>query len=98
MDASGLNNALAIHPFRIFVINTKRKDRPMTTKTENQQNTPAFNIHASVPDGRNNRVGSKIGVAFKHKKGNGLTILLDASPIPVNGRIELVAFEPKPQS
>ena len=70
----------------------------MTNTSENQQNTPAFNIHASVPDGRNNRVGAKIGVAFKHKNEKGLTILLDASPIPVNGRIELVAFEPQPKS
>ena len=70
----------------------------MTNTAENQKNTPAFNIFASIPDGESNRIGSKIGVAFKHKNGNGLTILLDASPIPVNGRIELVAFEPKPQS
>ena len=70
----------------------------MTDTNETTKSNIAFNIHASILDGRNNRVGAKLGVAFKHKNGSGLSIILDAQPIPVDGRIELVAFEPKPKS
>ena len=69
----------------------------MTDLNQKSNSNIAFNIHASLPDGRNSRVGSKLGVAFWHKNGTGLSIILDAQPIPVDGRIELVAFEPKKQ-
>lgn len=74
-----------------------------TTKTETTQttplkNTPNFNVHAVVPDGRGTRIGSRIGVVFNHKNGQGFSMYLDAQPIPLEGRIELVAYpyEPKP--
>ena len=68
----------------------------MTDNTnQNQGRKPDLYIHVKVQDGRNDRIGSRIGVAFHHKDGTGLNIILDAQPIPVDGRIELVGFPPK---
>lgn len=63
----------------------------MTQETEKK--TPALNIFVKVPtsDGES-RIGSQIGVAFKHGEGEGYNIILDAQPIPHNGKIELIAF------
>lgn len=60
---------------------------------QQQTNTPDLYLYAKVSDGRKDRIGSRIGVAFKHKNGVGYNILLDAQPIPVDGRIQLVAFD-----
>lgn len=54
--------------------------------------TPDFNIFAKIPIGVESKIGSQIGVAFKHKEGAGFNIILDSSPIPFDGRIELIAF------
>lgn len=66
---------------------------------QNQGNKPALYIHAKVDDGREtrigSRIGSRIGVAFYHKDGVGLNILLDAQPIPLDSRIELIGLPPK---
>ena len=62
----------------------------MTDHTEKKK--PALNIFIKVPQGDDTRIGSQIGVAFKHGEGEGFNIILDAQPIPLNGRIELVAF------
>jgi len=62
-----------------------------------QKKTPDFYVYTKVPD-RNYgfKIGVRLGVAFKHNTdAGGLNILLDAQPIPVNGRIELVAFTPQ---
>ena len=69
----------------------------MTTQNTNteQKRAPDFHIHAIVPNGRGNRIGSRIGVAFNHNKGDGFTIYLDAQPIPYSGKIELIAYPPK---
>ena len=67
----------------------------MTDNTQNQSRKPDYYVHTKVQDGRNDRIGSRIGVAFYHKDGNGLNLILDAQPIPMDGRIELVAFQPK---
>lgn len=67
------------------------------TDTHNQpeKKTPDLFIHTRVQSGRDTKVGSRIGVAFRHKDGEGLNIFLDAQPIPLDGRIELVGFPPK---
>ena len=64
-------------------------------QNQKQGNKPALYIHAKVADGRETRIGSRIGVAFHHKDGVGLNILLDAQPIPLDGRIELIGLPPK---
>ncbi|MEL7251986.1 MAG: hypothetical protein AAFO03_26470 [Bacteroidota bacterium] len=64
----------------------------MSDKTNNK---PALYIHAKVADGRETRIGSRIGVAFYHKDGIGLNILLDAQPLPLGGRIELIGLPQK---
>ena len=61
-------------------------------------NKPALYIYAKVKDGDDTRIASRIGVAFHHKDGIGLNILLDAQPIPQDGRLELVALAPKEKS
>ncbi|MEZ4938758.1 MAG: hypothetical protein R2799_14300 [Crocinitomicaceae bacterium] len=61
---------------------------------ETQTNKPDFYIYAKVADDQGDRIGPRIGVAFKHKEKEGLNIILDAQPIPINGRIQLVAFVP----
>lgn len=64
--------------------------------TDKSKTKPSLNVFAKVanPDGTS-RIGSQIGVAFKHGEGEGYNIILDAQPIPVSGRIELIAFVPK---
>ena len=68
----------------------------MTKQTENTktQNTFDYRIHVVVADGRGDRIGSSIGVAFNNKNENGFTMYLDAVPIPLDGKIKLVGFVP----
>lgn len=67
----------------------------MTDKNESTGRKPDLQIHARVADGPKTRIGSRIGVAFRHKDGEGLNIFLDAIPIPMKGQVELVAFPVK---
>ncbi len=69
----------------------------MTKQTENtkKENKFDYRIHVVVADGRDDRIGSSIGVAFNNKKGNGFTAYLDAVPIPLDGRIKLVGLVPE---
>jgi len=66
---------------------------------QTKSNKPALNVFAKVlnTDGTT-RIGSQLGVAFTHKDGEGLNIVLDAQPISINGRVELIAFPPKEAS
>ena len=66
--------------------------------TQNETRKPDLYIHTKVADAQRTRIGSRIGVAFHHKDGQGVNIILDAQPLPVNGRIELVGFPPKAES
>ena len=66
--------------------------------TQNETRKVDLYIHTKVMDGRKDRIGSRIGVAFRHRDGAGMNIILDAQPIPVDGRIELVGFPPKPEN
>jgi len=63
--------------------------------TQTEKKMPDFNIFAKVPFGNKSRIGPQIGVAFRHGEGEGLNIILDAQPFPIEGRIELVAFPPR---
>lgn len=63
----------------------------MSDKSETKK-APDYNVFVKVPIGVETRIGSKIGVAFKHNDGNGMNLILDAQPIPLEGKIELVAF------
>jgi hypothetical protein len=45
-------------------------------------------------DGQADASWSKIGVAFLHKDGKGLDVILDA--LPVSGRVVLRLNQPKP--
>ena len=47
-------------------------------------------------DGAADSSWSKIGVAFLHKDGKGLDVVLDA--LPVSGRIVLRLSQPKPKA
>lgn len=62
---------------------------------QSNKRKPDLNVFVKVPSGEDTRIGPQIGVAFKHGEGQGYNIILDAQPIPLNGRIELVAFPPK---
>ena len=55
---------------------------------------PDLYIYAKVADGDDSRIGPRIGVAFKHRGSEGINILLDAQPIPIEGQIQLVGFPP----
>lgn len=63
----------------------------MSDKAETKK-APDYNVFVKVPVGVETRIGSQIGVAFKHNDGNGMNLILDAQPIPLEGKIELVAF------
>ena len=83
--------------FLSFMQNQRRP--PMTTKKETIQppkKTPNFYVHTTIPNGRNKKIGSRIGAIFNHNVGNGFTIILDAMPIAQDGRVELVAYAPQP--
>ena len=69
----------------------------MTTKTETTKTSKIdFYVHAVVQNGRGEKIGSSIGVAFNNKNRNGFTLYLDATPIPIDGQIKLVGLVPKP--
>ena len=53
---------------------------------------PDLVITTKIANGRGDRIGARIGVAFKHTSGNGFNIILDAQPIPLDGQIHLIAF------
>jgi len=85
------------HGFSVFVSNRKRKENAMTDNQPQTTNkrTPDLYIHTKVANGRDSKIGSRIGVGFLHGDGVGVNIILDAQPIPLNGQIELVGFPPK---
>lgn len=73
----------------------------MTDKPSNQSQSTSkidYYVHAIIADGRGERIGNNIGVAFNNKSGNGFTMYLDANPIPIDGQVKLVALKPNPQS
>ena len=62
--------------------------------TQDQPKKPALNVFTRVPtENGMTKIGSQIGVGFEHNEGGGYNIILDAVPIPENGRISLVAFK-----
>lgn len=62
----------------------------MTDQTSNKPQLSIF-TRTLQKDGTT-KLGSRIGAGFSHNNGEGFNIYLDAQPIPINGRIELVAF------
>lgn len=70
------------------------------TDTSNQStgktNKPSVYIHAKVPNGRGTKVGAQIGVGwfFESNGDVGINIVLDATPIPLDGQLQLVGFPP----
>ncbi len=65
----------------------------MTQETKTKK--PDLYIYAKVADGQNDRIGPRIGVGFQHKDGEGLNIILDAQPFPIDGKIQLIGFPPQ---
>lgn len=65
----------------------------MTQETEKKKS--ALNVFVRVPISDGDTRLSQIGVAWKHGgERQGYNIILDAQPIPLDGKIELVAFAP----
>lgn len=63
-----------------------------------KRNMPNLFAYATVPNGRTTRIGSRIGVVFNHRSGEGFTVYLDAVPIPMDGQIEIVCYPPRPDA
>ena len=56
---------------------------------ENKKQKPDWKVLTK----RGEALGSQIGVGFNHKAGQGITILMDAQPLPnKDGQLELVVF------
>jgi hypothetical protein len=56
---------------------------------ENKRQKPDWKVLTK----RGEALGSQIGVGFNHKAGQGITILMDAQPLPnKDGQLELVVF------
>jgi hypothetical protein len=53
----------------------------------------AYAVRNFQRDGEDDSSWSRIGVAFHHRDGKGMDIVLDA--VPVNGRVVLRLNEPK---
>ena len=67
----------------------------MTNQTERK--LPSHNIFVKVYKGVESKLGSKIGVAFAHRNGEGFNAILDAIPISTpNGQLELVFLPNEP--
>jgi hypothetical protein len=56
-------------------------------------NKPDFFVHGEKVLGPRNTILVRIGAAWRHEKGNGVTLQVDALPLDFNGRI--VLLEPK---
>lgn len=65
-----------------------------TTQQTTGKKKPDLYIHTKVPNGRDLKVGARIGVGFMHNDGVGINIILDAQPIPTDGQIQLIGFAP----
>lgn len=61
------------------------------TRNRNRDNAPAY-IAYHVPE-RENAPWQRIGAAWTHSKGDGLTLQLDLVPVGT-GRVVLRAFDP----
>lgn len=72
-----------------------KQERRLVMTQETETRKPALYIYTKVAEGNKDRIGSRIGVAFNHKESEGLNIILDAQPLPIEGRIQLVGFPPK---
>lgn len=58
--------------------------------TQNQNKKPAYVAYTvTEQEGRDKGYFTRIGVAFKHGKGDGLTLLLNA--MPLDGKVVLRA-------
>ena len=61
------------------------------TKSQNRPSHAVF-VRRYKADGQS-ELGAQIGVGFSHSGENaGLNVVLDAAPIPRDGRIDLVIF------
>jgi hypothetical protein len=56
-------------------------------------NKPDFFVHGEKVLGPRNTILVRIGAAWRHEKGNGVGVQIDALPLDFNGRI--VLLEPK---
>ena len=63
-----------------------------STQLTEGKRKPDLYIHVKVPNGRDTKIGSRIGVGFFHGDQTGINIFLDAQPIPLDGQIQLVGF------
>ncbi len=67
---------------------------PQTRSTnESTERFDAFTVREYTSGGEQRREWTRIGVAFKHKDGKGYSLLLQA--LPIDGKVELRAHEPK---
>ena len=69
-----------------------------TENTDPNKKSPDFHIHVKVPNGEETIIASRIGVGFYHQNKKGINIILDAQPIPLDGKIELVGFTTEEKS
>ena len=67
----------------------------MSEQNENK-NRPDFNVYTKVKgkDGEIG-VGQQVGVAWKFKEKAGYNLVLNVQPIPIDGTVQLIMFEPK---
>ena len=63
-----------------------------TQQTTKEKRKPDLYIHTKIPNGRDTKIGSRIGVGFLHNDGVGVSLFLDAQPIPFDGQIQIVGF------
>ena len=68
--------------------------KAQTKDSESSKNNrkPDYFVHATIPTQNGSRIGSKLGVAFNHYKGGGLSVYMDGIPIAREGQVELVIY------
>lgn len=62
------------------------------TDTEKTNKSPEYKVFSVIKAFENSTRKKQVGVAWKHKTGEGFNIVLDLMPIPNEGKVELVVF------
>jgi hypothetical protein len=69
-------------------------EMPWTEKEMAQEQKPMYRVYTVIRRGRNDPFWLNIGVAFYHRDGQGLNIMLQA--LPLDDRLVLRQYEEEP--
>jgi hypothetical protein len=74
------------------------QNRNQTTKKTREPNPPALVAYHVTERGRGRKFWTRIGAAWCHKEGEGITLFLDVVPVNFDGRVVLLPPKAKDES